>query len=83
MFNRQAKIPIDVNLRKLATPEELVQAYLALPEADHIDIEQTRSSILEEAKTNILKAQKRQKWWSVLPAVCGITQNVLMYQSQH
>jgi len=60
MFNRQATLPIDVELQK-ALPEEVARAYLNLDEPDMAKLSEQRASRLEEAKQNILHAQQKQK----------------------
>ena len=60
MFNRRATIPIDIELRKEMS-EELAAGYHELPEPDPAAMEEKRKNRLEEAKENILCAQKKQK----------------------
>ena len=60
MFNRQATLPIDIELRK-ALPEEVASAYLNLDEPDIAKSAEKRARRLEEAQENILKAQQKQK----------------------
>ena len=59
MFNRRATIPIDVELRKEES-EDMAARYHELPEPDLAALEK-RKNVLEEAKENILSAQKKQK----------------------
>ena len=60
MFNREATLPIDVELQK-ALPEEVARVYLNLDEPDMAKLSKQRASHLEEAKQNILHAQQKQK----------------------
>ena len=60
MFNRQATLPIDIELRK-ALPEEVASAYLNLDEPDIAKSAEKRARRLEEAQENILKAEQKQK----------------------
>ena len=60
MFNRQATLPIDIELRK-ALPEEVASSYLNLDEPDTAKVAEQRARLLEEAKQNILQAQQKQK----------------------
>ena len=60
MFNRRATIPIDIELRKEMS-EELAAGYHELREPDPAAMEEKRKNQLEEAKENILCAQKKQK----------------------
>ena len=60
MFNRRAAIPIDIELRKEMS-KDLATGYIELPEPDPAVVEEKRKKRLEEAKENILHAQKKQK----------------------
>ena len=59
MFNRRAAIPIDIELRKEMS-EDLATGYIELPEPDPAVVEK-RKKRLEEAKENILQAQKNRR----------------------
>ena len=60
MFGCQATLPVDLEIQK-STPEEEAERYNDMEEPDMAQIEQERNLRLEEAKANILKAQKKQK----------------------
>ena len=60
MFNRQATIPIDLELQK-SDSKDLATAYTQLPDVDQDEQEKRRMSIIEEAKKNIEVAQQKQK----------------------
>ena len=60
MFNRKATIPIDIELR-MEESEELAVTFPNMKEPDHQAREEERKKLLEEAKQNILCAQKKQK----------------------
>ena len=60
MFGRQATLPIDIDLRK-ALPEEAVSTFVDLNEPDMDKLAEERVKQLEEAKRNILEAQRKQK----------------------
>ena len=59
MFGRQATLPVDVEFRK-ASPEEVCQEY-NLDEPDLSTVFRERVKRLEEAMSNILIAQQKQK----------------------
>ena len=58
MFGRQATLPIDLDILA-STPEEEAERFDDMEEPDMAQIAQERNLRLEEAKTNILKAQKK------------------------
>ena len=60
MFSRRATLPIDLDIKKL-TPELEVLCYANMDEPDLLQLAKERVERLEEAKTNILAAQKKQK----------------------
>ena len=60
MFNRKATIPIDVELRTKES-KELAVTFLHMQEPDQQAREEERKKLLEEAKQNIVCAQKKQK----------------------
>ena len=60
MFCRQATLPIDIDLRK-APREEAVSTFVDLKEPDVDKLAEERVKRLEEAKRNILEAQRKQK----------------------
>ena len=60
MFNRQATIPIDLELKK-SDSQDLATAYTQLPDVDLDEQQQRRMNIIEEAKKNIEVAQQKQK----------------------
>ena len=60
MFGRHATIPIDINLQK-ASPKERAGDFFNCKEPDLEQLTGSRTKQLEEAKQNILKAQKKQK----------------------
>ena len=60
MFGRQATIPIDLDILT-STPEEEMERFDDMEEPDTKQVEQERNRRLEEAKENIVKAQKKQK----------------------
>ena len=60
MFSRRATLPIDLDIKK-STPEQEVLCYANMDEPDLLQLAKERVERLEEAKTNILAAQKKQK----------------------
>ena len=60
MFGRRATLPIDISLRK-TLPEEAAVECLSQEEPDMDALAETRMIRLEEAKQNIMEAQKEQK----------------------
>ena len=60
MFGQCATLPIDIDLRK-ASPEEVTTNYNLMEEPDVAKLAEEREMRLEEAKSNILVAQEKQK----------------------
>ncbi len=60
MFNRQATLPIDVELNK-TSPENSVHTFSQMQEPDQSGLELKRSFLLNDVKRNIIKAQEKQK----------------------
>ena len=60
MFSRRATLPIDLDIKK-STPKQEVLCYANMDEPDLLQLAKERVEHLEEAKTNILAAQKKQK----------------------
>ena len=60
MFNRRSTLPIDINTRKSSSEEEVAK-YFQCEDPDHVQVEEKWMKQLEEAKKNILAAQKKQK----------------------
>lgn len=60
MFSRKAVLPIDLEIMK-ATPEEEVERFENMEEADTSAVAKQREERLDKAMVNILKAQKKQK----------------------
>ena len=60
MFSRRATLPIDLDVKK-STPEQEDLCYANMDEPDLLQLAKERVECLEEAKTNILAAQKKQK----------------------
>ena len=60
MFNRQACLPIDVEVSS-TPPDQAVQEYHQMPDPDLSLVHAHHQEVLGLAKTNILKAQEKQK----------------------
>ena len=60
MFSHRATLPIDLDIKK-STSEQEVLCYANMDEPDLLQFAKERVERLEEAKTNILAAQKKQK----------------------
>ena len=60
MFGRCATLPIDLDVRA-ALPEEEASRFLGMQEPDQVKLAEEKERLLEEAKTNIIAAQARQK----------------------
>ena len=60
MFNRQATLPIDINVRK-ASSEEVAVKYANLQDPDQDELQRIWTAQLDTAKANIKKAQEKQK----------------------
>ena len=60
MFGHRANLPIDINLCE-HSPAEKYQQYCALDDRDLSTVFDNQQQILEQAKTNILEAQAKQK----------------------
>lgn len=60
MFGRRATLPIDINFCK-DSPTEKHQHYCALDDPDILTLPTAQQQVLEQAKTNILQAQAKQK----------------------
>ena len=60
MFGRRATLPIDLETSR-TTPEEKAEKYVRAEEGDPDERFVNREKQLEEAKANILVAQKKQK----------------------
>ena len=60
MFNRQAALPIDINVRK-ASSEEVAVEYTNLQDPNHDEVQRMRTTHLETARENIKRAQEKQK----------------------
>ena len=66
MFSRRATFPIDLNIKK-STPEQEVLCYANMDEPDLLQLAKKRVE-REEAKTNILTAQKRSIMTGSIPS---------------
>ena len=60
MFGRRATLPIDINFCE-DSPTEKHQHYYAFDDPDISTLSTARQQVLEQAKTNILQAQAKQK----------------------
>ena len=60
MFGRRATLPVDINFCE-HSPAEKYQEYCALDDPELSTVFDDKQQILEQAKTNILQAQAKQK----------------------
>ena len=60
MFSCRATLPIDLDIKKSTTEQEVL-CYANMDEPDLLQLAKEQVEHLEEAKTNILAAQKKQK----------------------
>ena len=60
LFGQCATLPIDLDVRA-ALPEEEASRFLGMQEPDQVKLAEEKEQLLEEAKTNIIVAQARQK----------------------
>ena len=61
MFGRKAVLPVDFNSQQSYDPDEAIRAYNEAPFPDSADVETYRSEMNAIVKTNIEKAQAKQK----------------------